>query len=159
MEPSLQDWYSSQLAHPEAFWQASADPQREQATDAPDPALPSSPPIDFDAFLRGGFEESHRSLGDDLPEPLPQIGSSGADASRLASASSAPVSASAQLSTTGSLPTSLQQHVVAGQEPMEAARTSSGSYSTSLKKLMQGRESQKRFRERQKVSTTAGVSS
>lgn len=151
MERSLSDWYSLQLGNPQSFWQASVGAQQGH----PDPQteavpLPLEPVIDFDA-LRKGFEQN-KSLGlDDLSAPAsasqlrlrqgPQIVpySSGSDPQSVAPSSAA------------SLPIPSQHAADHKLEVAATVRSSSGSFSTSQKKLLQGRESQRRFREKAKV--------
>ena len=151
MDPSLQDWYSSQLGHPEASWLASEHQQ--SGLDAPAPGSPSTFPVDFDAFLRedpGDRNQSvHMHFGSNaLPEPLLAAGSSGVgDNSQLATASSAPAPQTVPLLSSSSL----SRLAAADAEAVEATRTSSGPQSASLRKLLQGRESQKRFRDKQKA--------
>lgn len=152
MEDSLQDWYESQLGQPQECWQALAD--QRQTSDLSTSIEPSSTLADFDAFLREGFAESDRSLG--IGDPLqglqlpPRHSSDVLEIESSETAVSAPETASAPLLSAGSAPIS-RPHATATWEPVETARTSSGPSSTSLKKLLQGRESQRRFREKQKV--------
>lgn len=159
MDPSLQDWYSSQLGHPEASWLASEHQQ--PGLDAPAPGSPSTFPVELYAFLREDLGDRNRSLhmhvgSNDLPEPLLAAGSSSVgDTSQLATASSAPAPQTVPLLSSSSL----SRFAAADAEAAAATRTSSG-HSASLRKLLQGRESQKRFRDKQKVrSFTRSVQS
>ena len=144
MDPALRDWYSSQLGHPEASWLASEHLQ---------PGLGATFPVDFDAFLREDHGDRSQSLhmhvgSIDLPEPLLAAGSSSVgDTSKLATASSAPAPQTVPLLSASSL----SRFAAADAEAVEATRTSSGPQSALLRKLLQGRESQKRFRDKQKA--------